>query len=43
MRYSRVDIGADEVFPIAGDFEPDEDVDFADFAIFANNWLAGIE
>ncbi|GAH52604.1 unnamed protein product, partial [marine sediment metagenome] len=33
---------ADEVFPIAGDFEPDEDVDFADFAIFANNWLAGV-
>ncbi|MBA7711450.1 hypothetical protein ES703_120413 [subsurface metagenome] len=43
VAYSRVDMGADEVFPIAGDFEPDGDVDFADFAIFAGHWLAGVE
>jgi len=42
VAYGRVDIGADEVFPIAGDFEPDGDVDFADFAIFANHWLLGV-
>ena len=38
----RVDMGADEVFPAAGDFEPDGDVDFVDFAIFAGNWLLGV-
>jgi len=43
VAYGRVDMGADEVFPIAGDFEPDGDVDFADFAIFANHWLLGVE
>ncbi|HUT31344.1 MAG TPA: right-handed parallel beta-helix repeat-containing protein [Sedimentisphaerales bacterium] len=37
--YSNFDIGADEVFPIAGDFEPDEDVDWADLAIFVEHWL----
>ena len=42
VAYGRVDMGADEVFPIAGDFEPDGDVDFADFAIFAGNWLLGL-
>lgn len=26
-----------------GDLDGDGDVDFDDFAIFANNWLAGIE
>jgi len=36
-------MGVDEVFPIAGDFEPDGDVDLADFAIFANHWLLGAE
>ncbi|MDD5064563.1 MAG: hypothetical protein PHQ35_07400 [Phycisphaerae bacterium] len=41
VAYGRVDMGADEVFPIAGDFEPDGDVDFRDFAVFANNWLLG--
>ena len=41
VAYGRVDMGADEVFPIAGDFEPDGDVDFGDFAIFAGNWLLG--
>jgi len=41
VAYGRVDMGADEVFPIAGDFEPDGDVDFGDFAIFANHWLLG--
>ena len=42
VAYGRVDMGADEVFPIAGDFEPDGDVDFVDFAIFAGNWLLGL-
>ncbi|MBN2457460.1 MAG: hypothetical protein JXB29_13160 [Sedimentisphaerales bacterium] len=35
VRYGIVDMGAYEVYPIAGDFEPDEDVDFVDFALFA--------
>jgi len=43
VTYGRVDMGTDEVFPIAGDFEPDEDVDFVDFAIFAKHWLAGVQ
>ena len=43
VAYGRVDMGVDEVFPIAGDFEPDGDVDLADFAIFANHWLLGVE
>jgi len=42
VAYGRGDMGADEVFPIAGDFEPDGDVDFVDFGIFANNWLLGV-
>ena len=42
VAYGRVDMGADEVFPAAGDFEPDGDVDFADFARFAGNWLLGL-
>jgi predicted outer membrane repeat protein len=37
--YGRVDIGVDEVYPIAGDFEPDEDIDLVDFAFFAMHWL----
>jgi hypothetical protein len=32
-------MGADEVFPIAGDFEPDEDIDVTDVAAFAEHWL----
>jgi hypothetical protein len=43
VAYGRVDMGADEVFPIFGDSEPDGDVDFYDFGYFANNWLAGVE
>jgi parallel beta-helix repeat protein len=39
--YGRADIGADEVYPAAGDFEPDEDVDLADLAYFAGYWLNG--
>ena len=39
VRYDNVDMGADEVYPIAGDFEPDEDVDPADLAVFAGQWL----
>lgn len=31
--YGRVDMGADEVTPIAGDFEPDGDVDLDDYAV----------
>jgi len=42
VAYGRVDMGADEVYPAAGDFEPDGDVDFGDFAIFAENWLLGL-
>jgi hypothetical protein len=43
IAYGRVDMGVDEVFPVAGDFEPDGDVDFGDFAIYCNNWLLGVE
>ena len=43
VAYGRVDMGVDEVFPIAGDFESDGDVDLADFAVFANHWLLGAE
>ena len=32
--YARVDMGADEVTPIAGDCEPDGDVDMDDFSVF---------
>lgn len=39
MLYGRIDIGADEVLSMAGDFEPDGDVDAADLAIVSNNWL----
>jgi len=39
MRYGRVDMGADELFQIAPDFEPDGDVDFADFTVFMGQWL----
>jgi hypothetical protein len=39
VRYGRADMGAYEVYPIAGDFEPDEDVDMGDFAWFAAHWL----
>ncbi len=37
--YGRVDMGIDEVYPIGGDFEPDEDIDIADLATFADNWV----
>ncbi len=39
--YGRVDIGADEVFPIGADLNADEEVDIADVILFAdgNNWL----
>jgi parallel beta-helix repeat protein len=43
LAYDAVDMGVDEVFPMAGDFEPDGDVDFVDFALFAENWLVGVE
>jgi len=33
--YARVDMGSDEVYPIAGDFEPDGDVDLDDYAVLA--------
>ena len=36
--YGQVDIGADEVYPAAGDFEPDEDIDLTDFALFVGQW-----
>ncbi len=37
--YDAFDIGADEVFPIAGDFEPDGDIDFADLKELVDHWL----
>jgi hypothetical protein len=43
VAYGRVDMGADEVFPAAGDYEPDGDVDFADFARIAQDWLLGAQ
>ena len=42
LLYDNVDIGADEVFPIAGDIDGDGDVDFDDFAYFSGHWLKGI-
>jgi hypothetical protein len=39
VRYGRVDIGADEVYPIAGEFEPDEDIDYDDLKNLAGHWL----
>ena len=39
MLYGRADIGADEVYPAACDYEPDEDVDLADVMYFADYWL----
>ncbi|MCP4712935.1 MAG: right-handed parallel beta-helix repeat-containing protein [Planctomycetes bacterium] len=39
IRYQRVDMGADEVFAIAGDFEGDEDVDLLDYAALGQWWL----
>ena len=38
VRYDKVDMGADEVYLIAGDFEPDEDVDLVDLATFIARW-----
>jgi hypothetical protein len=38
VRYGRVDMGAYEIFPIDCDIEPDEDVDFADFAHQVDVW-----
>ncbi|MBA7691658.1 hypothetical protein ES703_100209 [subsurface metagenome] len=39
-----VDMGAYEFgFIYLGDLDGDCDVDFADFAIFAGNWLVGVE
>ena len=37
--YGRVDIGCDEALPVAGDTEPDQDVDLADLSFFASYWL----
>ena len=39
VRYGFVDMGADEVFPIAGDCEPDEDIDGDDLKYLADRWL----
>jgi hypothetical protein len=39
VRYDHVDMGCDEVFPIAGDFEPDEDVDSLDLNYLCERWL----
>jgi Tol biopolymer transport system component len=54
LSYGATDIGADEVYPVAGDFEPDEDVDVSDLIMFtsyylntscnsANNWCIGTD
>ncbi len=40
MRYGRVDMGVDELFQIAPDFEPDGDVDFADLSVLMEQWLS---
>ena len=32
-------MGAYKVYPVAGDFEPDEDVDMSDLAEFCGQWL----
>ena len=38
VRYGRVDMGAHEIFPLGCDFEPDGDVELADFASFKAAW-----
>jgi len=38
-RYGRVDLGAYETFPVAADFEPDEDVDLTDLTRLIDAWL----
>jgi len=38
VRYGRPDLGVYEVFPLGCDFEPDGDVDIADFASFSTVW-----
>jgi predicted outer membrane repeat protein len=38
--YSLIDIGADEVFPISGDFDHNEDINVLDLNIFINHWLS---
>lgn len=43
VRYGRADMGAYEAFPIAGDVEPDEDVDLADFCGLASVWMDGCD
>ena len=40
--YDSADMGADEVFPIAGDIDRDGDVDLDDYSYFAGHWLKGI-
>ena len=39
--YGRVDMGVDEVFPIAGDIDEDGDIDLVDFSYFCGHWLKG--
>ena len=39
--YDTVDMGVDEVFPIAGDIDKDGDVDINDFSYFTAHWLKG--
>lgn len=39
IRYGTIDIGVQEVYPVSGDFEPDEDVDLLDLSCFVNSWL----
>ncbi|MEN8126738.1 MAG: hypothetical protein ABFR90_02925 [Planctomycetota bacterium] len=43
--YQRIDIGSDEVFPIGGDLNTDEQVGVADLVIFADSsmWLAEVD
>ena len=41
VMYGRVDMGVDEVFPIAGDIDEDGDIDLVDFSYFCGHWLKG--
>ncbi len=39
LRYGRIDMGADELFQIAPDFNSDGNIDFGDLAVLREQWL----